>query len=282
MLQWWGWFTLVNAFLCIMWAIAAARHYKALVYVQKVIAACAIVALLEAATAYVQYKEWNGTGMRNTKLLAATLLFYSLKYVLTLHMLLGTAAGAGVTMQRLERRTELKVDMVCSIFLVTQWLWKAILSYKYRFMLSQTFLLVITIPGTLLWFSFFIWVYRKFHMLALHLQDKKLASEAVTLFINMRLVLVGSILLATVVLLIQVTDILLSATPWNLQWVPYDASPHSVYTLFLLSLMILWWPNADSWKLGYTDQVNQDENETGGDGKVQAEPIGVAEEAEEL
>jgi len=281
-LQWWGWFTLVSAFLCIIWAIPVARHHNALVYAQKVIAACTIVALLEAATAYVQYKEWNRSGDQNTSLLAATLLFYSAKYVLILRMLLETAAGSGVTMQRLERRTELKVDVVCSFFLVMQWLWKEVLSYKYRFMLRPTFLMVITIPGTLLWSLFFFWVYRKFHTLVLDMLDKKVATEAVTVFINIRMVLVGSILLATVVLLIQVADILLAATPWNLQWVPYDAAPHLVYTLFLLALMILWWPNADSWRLGYTVQVAQDEIETGGDGKVQAEPIGVAEEAEPI
>merc|ERR1712062_690489 len=101
------------------------------------------------------------------------------------------------------------------------------------------------------------------------IEDKKPGSEVVRLFINIRLVLVGSILLATVVLLIQVADIvvsatpwnlqwLVSATPWNLQWLPYDAAPHSVYTLFLLALMTLWWPNAP-WKLAYSEQVNQDE-----------------------
>jgi len=40
--------------------------------------------------------------------------------------------------------------------------------------------------------------------------------------------------------------------------------------------MILWWPNADSWKLGYSDEVNQGENE-----KIQAEQVGAAE-AEQL
>merc|ERR1711992_278203 len=147
---------------------------------------------------------------------------------------------------------------------------------KYRFILNPSFLLVITIPGTLLWLLAFIWVYRKFHTLLSQMQGKKLGSEVVTLFINIRLVLVGSLLLATVVLLIQLADIVVSATPWNLQWLPYDASPHSVYTLFLLALMILWWPSADSWKLGYSDKVNQDENEAGGHDKVQAEQVGVA------
>merc|ERR1712127_981255 len=123
-------------------------------------------------------------------------------------------------------------------------------------------------PGTVFWFVLFIWVYRKFRALSEILHEKQLASEAVSLFINTRLVLLVSILLATVVLLIQLADIMLSRTPWNLQWVPYDAAPHSVYTLFLLALMILWLPRGDEWKIGYLDQVNQDENVGGGTGKV--------------
>merc|ERR1740123_2330823 len=109
------------------------------------------------------------------------------------------------------------------------------------------------------------------------MQETKLGSEALTLFLNVRVVLLGSILLATVVLLIQCTDIFTSATPWNLQWLPYEGCPHSVYTLFLLGLMILWWPNADSWKLGYSEQVTQDEP---GDGEVKAEQVGMAQEEE--
>jgi len=256
-------------------------------YIQKTIAACAMMAFLEAAMRYSDYKEWNRTGTESMVRVAAAMLAYALKYAITLRLLMETAAGSGVIMERLEVRLQVKMELVCSLFLILQWVWKLVMSYKYRVMISQTSLLVITIPGTLLWLGLFIWVYRKFHTSLSQLQDKKLAAEAVTLFINMRLVLVGSILLATVVWLIQFTDIMLSSNPWNLQWVPYDAAPHSVYTLFLLAMMILWWPTADSWKLGYFNEVRQDEGATGvvneqigvaeEDGKVQAEQIGVAE-----
>jgi len=276
-MEWWGWFTLTNAFLCILWAVAMARHYKALVFLQKGIAACALVALLEASASYLQYRAWNVTGTESALLEGATMFSYSIKYVLTLRMLLETAAGAGVTVEKLDTPVTLKMDAVCMLFLLLQWLWKIIMANKDRLMLPSKFLLVITIPGTLLWACVFLWVYRKFHQQLSQMKDRKLGSEVVDLFINVRMVLVGSILLATVVLMIQVADIVVSETPWNLQWLPYDGSPHTVYTLFLLALMILWWPNADSWKLGYSDSVIQEENETGGDGQVQAEQVGVAE-----
>jgi len=181
-----------------------------------------------------------------------------------------------VTMAKLATRDEVKMDVICFAFLLSQWIWKMIISHKYSMLIDPTFLLVITVPGTLLCFLIFMWVQRKFHEMSSQLQEKKL-SEALTLFINMRIVLVGTVLLATVALSIQLADIVLSATPWNLQWVPYDASPHSVYTLFLLALMILWWPNAESWKLGYSEPVSQEEKETLGDDKVQAEQVGIAQ-----
>jgi len=281
-LKWWGWFSLVNVVLCIMWAIALARHWKALLHLHKMIAAATTVAFLEAVSAYFQYMEWNNTGSRSMTFITLTMFFYALKYVLTLRMLIETVSGSGIIMERLEVRNEVKMDVTCSIFLMTQWIWKSVISYKYLLMLDKKFLLMLSVPGTLFWFGIFVWVYRQFHTLLTKLQDKKLASEAVKVFTNMRLVLVGSLLLATVVLLLQLTDIVMSATPWELQWVPYDGAPHAVYTVFLLGLMILWWPHEDSWKLGYSDQVDQDENETGGDGKVEAQQIGVAESAEVL
>jgi len=276
-MYWLGWFTLIKAFVCVMWVVASARHYKDLVFIHKMIAACALLAFMEAATGYLHYREWNRTGKDHDTLSATMMFFYSLKYTSTLRMLLESAAGAGVIMEKLEVRGQMNMTLACGLFLVTQWAWKATMDVKYRLPFSPTFYLAISIPGTVIWAALFIWVYRQFRMLLLQLQDKELASEAVTLFINTRLVLVGSILLSTVVLLIQVADMMLSATPWNLQWVPYDAAPHSVYTLFLLAWMILWWPNAESWKLGYSEPVSQEEEETLGDGKVQAEQVGIAE-----
>merc|ERR1719410_446718 len=244
------------------------------------------MALLEAVFAYVQYAEWNKTGNDRMILQSLSMFAYSLKYVITLRMLMETAAGSGVVVEKLEVQIELKTDIICSLFLMTQWIWKALVAYKYRVMITSTFLLVATIPGTMFWLCLFVWVYKKFRDLSSQILEKKLASEAVTLFINLRMVLVGSMLLAFVVLLVQVADIMVAETPWNLQWVPYDAAPHSVYTLFLLSLMILWWPNVNSWKLGYFNQVDQDETEKVGkdraeDGTVHAEQIGVPE-AEKL
>merc|ERR1712079_146113 len=131
------------------------------------------------------------------------------------------------------------------------------------------------IPGTLPWLFLFIWVYKKFLALMLTLQEKKVGSDAMSLFINTRLLLLAALLLAIVVLMIQLADMIGANTPWELQWVPYDAAPHSVYTLFLVAFMVLWWPRADSWKLGYSDTVNQEEAE--GDGNAltaQAEQIG--------
>jgi hypothetical protein len=277
-LQWLGLFTLVTALICIRWVIALARHYKALVYVQKVIGACAMTAFLEAASQYLLYKDWNASGTPSRPLMAVAEAFYCLKYVLTLRMLIETASGSGITMQRLEAGVQMKMTLVCFFCFVLQWIWKLALSYQQ--MPSSAYLVAVSIPGTLLWLVLFIWLHRKFLALSETLQEKKLASEAVSLFINTRFVLLASLLLATEVLMIQLADILLSATPWELQWVPYDAAPHSVYTLFLLAFMILWWPHADSWKLGYSDEVKQEENATGVDGRTPAWQIGVPEAAE--
>merc|ERR1740123_1806433 len=104
------------------------------------------MALLEAVFAYVQYMMWNWTGTRSWVLVAATMFAYSSKYVLTLSVLIEIAASSGVTMERLKLVVKVKMDLVCAFFLVAQWVWEAIISYKYRFMISPTLLLAVMIP----------------------------------------------------------------------------------------------------------------------------------------
>jgi len=223
-----------------------------------------LTTLMEGVVQYVLHQAWNNSGSENMVLFWLAMTFYTLKYLITLRVLMHTGSGAGVVTDTVAAHLGCKMDIALSAFFAMQVAWKLIFAYKYRFMLSPSPAILITVPGTLLWLFLFLWVYRQFHMLSATLQDKSLASEVVKLFINVRLVLVGAFLLATVVLLLQVADMWLASTPWNLQWLPYDGAPHMVYTLFLLVMMILWWPSQDSWKLGYSDRVDQQDTEAGG------------------
>jgi hypothetical protein len=266
-LYWWGLFTLVNAFLSVVWIIAVVRHRSAVMYVQKVFTGLVVTAFMEGAVQYFLHKDWNNSGSENMLFFALAMIAYALKYVLTLRLLMQTSSGFGVIMKV---RVGITVDIACAVFFVLQLLWKWFITYKYSLMFKFSFAMLITVPGTLLWLLLFCWVYRQLQVLSATLEDKQRASEVVSLFINVRLVLVGAFFLATVVLLLQLADMRLASTPWNLQWLPYDGAPHMVYTLFLLAMMILWWPQKDSWKLGYSDHVGQ-----GGRGHgVEAEQIG--------
>jgi len=289
-LYWWGWFTLVNAFLSVVWIIAVARFSSTLLYVQKVLTGLVLTTLMEGVVQYVLHQAWNNSGSENMVLFWLAMTFYILKYLITLRVLMHTGSGAGVVTDTVATHLGCKMDIALSAFFVMQWAWKFVFTRKYQYMLSQRVPMLITVPGTLLWLFLFLWVYRQFRMLSATLQDKNLASEVVKLFINVRLVLVGAFLLATVVLLLQVADMWLASTPWNLQWLPYDGAPHMVYTLFLLVMMILWWPSQDSWKLGYSDRVDQQETEAGGGEahrdkgeQIEAEQIGAtSQKVEEL
>jgi len=192
-----------------------------------------------------------------------TMLFYSVKYILALRMVSEAVTGAGLTLARLEQGDKLKLDVFCFVLLTTQWFWKGVISYKHAYMLKPTFLLEITIPSALLWLVLFLWVFRKFQAVEETARDQNLAAKVVAVFINMRSVLVLSVMLASALLLVQCAEIVESQTPWNLQWVPYDAGPHVVFTLFQLAMMILWWPRADDWKYSYDHAVSQDDCEGG-------------------
>mmetsp|Transcript_134414 Transcript_134414/g.268263 ORF Transcript_134414/g.268263 Transcript_134414/m.268263 type:complete len:449 (+) Transcript_134414:122-1468(+) len=277
-LHWWSWFTFVNAFLCIMWIVAMACHRRALVYVQKVVAGLAVIAFVEGGVAYLDYWEWNDSGTRHKTFDFVTNFVYSLRYFATLHLLTETASDSGIVVESFPPPSKLKMAIVSAVFLVIQWMWGLVVSNKYCFMIRPQITVAFTVLGALLWLVLYVWFYWQFPSLGT-LQDNNLACKGVSVF-KFQMVLMGVLLLATVVLLLQLADILLVNTPWNLQWVPYDAAPHAAYTLFLLALMMVWWPRADNWKLEYTDQVNQEEADAAGGEPpmVKAEQIGANEE----
>merc|ERR1719195_977663 len=61
-MYWWGWFTLVNAFLSVVWIIAVVRHKSSVMYVQKVFTGLVVTAFMEGAVQYFLHKDWNNSG----------------------------------------------------------------------------------------------------------------------------------------------------------------------------------------------------------------------------
>merc|ERR1712032_1039966 len=187
-LHWWGWFTIVNAFFCIVWMIAVARRSSSLLYAQKMFTGIMVAACMEGAVQYFLHKDWNNSGSENMIVFNLSMVLYCIKYVFTLHLLMQTASGSGLILAELTWGVKLKMDITCAVFFVMQWAWKLLISYKYRKNLDFNFIMTITVPGTLLWLFLFTWVYRKFNLLSTTLRGKMdHTPEIVSLVINVRL-----------------------------------------------------------------------------------------------
>eukprot|EP00419_Tripos_fusus_P063525 CAMPEP_0172906534 /NCGR_PEP_ID=MMETSP1075-20121228/177020_1 /TAXON_ID=2916 /ORGANISM="Ceratium fusus, Strain PA161109" /LENGTH=198 /DNA_ID=CAMNT_0013763995 /DNA_START=138 /DNA_END=731 /DNA_ORIENTATION=+ len=197
-----------------------ASRRSTLLYVQKMVAVLAMTAFIEGAADFYAHMEWNNTGSRNIMIFGVTILFHCTKYALTLRLLLETSAGSGIVMKKLPPFAECKTNSICVIFLMMQWIWKVSVSYKQSLMINPVFLMIITAPGTLFCLILFTWIFQQFRSLSAALQFS--GSQAMKIFLGMRLVVVGTFFVATLVLLIQLADMWLDDTPWNLQWVPYD------------------------------------------------------------
>lgn len=282
-----GFLAFVYAGLAAAWFFAA--FLKApptgLFYIQKGISIVVVFGLLETLVSYVQYQDWNSTGLRRDVLFVTSLMFYTLKYVMAWRLVLMAALGAGIVSVDLNAKNTALFFVVSTIFLAQACTWKLIMSYRHSHALDTTFLLLITGPGVLIYMGMFSWSFFGLSTSLANVLERK-QEELATIFTQVQLVLGAGAIMAGFVMFLQVLDIAQGGAllSWEYQWLSIDGAPHFAFALTLIGMMKVWWPSPDGWKFGYMLQVDSDEaeadNELGKNNKVRAEAIGCAEPAD--
>lgn len=256
-----GWLTVLYVLIFMISFGAMVRHYKALFYIQKGIASITFLCVVECAATWMQYKDWNENGERRDIFFVASLLFYTLKYVLSWRLILLSSLGAGVVLQDLDTKTSIIFFAASTLFMVQSCLWKLLISYRYSHALETGFLMIVTIPGVLIYTGMFMWTFFSLSNLLVRIEEQK-QDMLVKTFRRVQKVLIGGLVLSTFVLLLQVVDISYGGIfPWEYQWFSVDGAPQFAFLLVLCLMMWVWWPNEDSWKFGYMVQVDQNDDE---------------------
>jgi len=171
-------------------------------------------------------------------------------------------------------------------------MWKLLISYRYSHALESGFLMIVTLPGVIVYAGMFLWTFLALQSLIARIEEHK-QDDLVKTFKNVRMVLFAGLTLSVCVLFLQVVDIASGGIfPWEYQWFSVDGAPQFTFMLVLVLMMWVWWPNENSWKYGYMVQVSQDDGAEGestavntaqddielSKGRVPAEQIGAAEE----
>mmetsp|Transcript_55944 Transcript_55944/g.154915 ORF Transcript_55944/g.154915 Transcript_55944/m.154915 type:complete len:520 (-) Transcript_55944:15-1574(-) len=264
-LHFFGWVTVAYLLVLLVWIAAMAPHLKSLFYIQKGIAIITAIALLEGLASWIQYRDWNTTGYRSDVYFVASVLLYTLKYVLSFRLILLAALGAGVVLQDLDGWTSAKFFVVSVLFMMQQCIWKLIMSYRFSHALDKRFLMAAILPGILMYLLVYAWTFCSLGALGERLEQQK-QEESLVAFSRVRLVLAFGSLLSLLILLLQVADIAYdSIFSWQHQWIPVEGAPHLAFVMVLIAMMVVWWPSQDSWKFAYSLHMDQEPERAGDD-----------------
>lgn len=255
-----GWLLTVYIVLTIAWLVLAVRWWKELFNIQSCITAVVLFGLCEAALWYIFFRDWNAKGQRHQVLFILSILSSVIKNIFSYMLVLVASLGWGVTRPYLDRHVILKIQAVCFLYIVLDFIREAVLSFRHSHSLSLAFVLLCLLPVSLLNGGIFYWVFTALSTLMETLKDRR-QFEKLALFNRLWTVLIFALSVATVTLLIQIFNLSRSITSrWQLQWLFADGVSHVLFLVVLAVMMYLWAPNKYSQRYAYSQQVDSTEH----------------------
>jgi len=250
-----GWYTVIYTAIFVAWTGAMVRYFKSLFYIQKGIFAIILTCVLEALFTWLDHQDWNANGNRRDSLFLSSLVFYTLKYVLSWRLMLLAALGAGVVFEDLDLKTSVVFFIASFLFMIQSCTWRLIMSFRHSHALDSTLLLLVTFPGILIYAGMFGWSFMLLSSMVTRVTEQK-QEELAAIFRKVKVILIVGFVLSTINASVQVVDIAKTLFSWEHAWLAVDGSPQLSFLGVLVAMMVVWRPSESSWKFGY--QVHTD------------------------
>jgi hypothetical protein len=258
-----GWLLLIYIVLTVAWLALSLRWWKEMFNIQNCITAVVIFGLLECMLWYVFFSRWNADGSRHQVLFILSILSSVIKNIFSYMLVLVASLGWGITRPYLDRHVILKIQAVCFLYIVLDFIREAVLSFRHSHSLSLAFVLLCLLPVSLLNGGIFYWVFTALSSLMETLKDRR-QFEKLELFNRLWKVLIFALAVATVTLLIQIFNLSRSITArWKFQWLLTDGVSHILFLVVLAVMMYLWAPNKYSQRYAYSQQVDSTDRDDG-------------------
>merc|ERR1719326_137550 len=243
--------------------VLSLRWWKELFNIQNCITAVIFFGLVEAFLWYIFFNDWNSTGVRGKMLFILSILSSVVKSIFSYMLVLVAALGWGVTRPYLDRQVVLKIQAVCFMYIVLDFIRESVLSFRHSHSLSLAFVLLCLLPVSLLNGGIFYWVFTALSSLMETLRDRR-QFEKLALFQRLWKILIFALTVATVTLLFQIFNLSRSITTrWKYQWLFADGVSHILFLVVLAAMMYLWAPHKYSQRFAYSQQVDTTEHDLG-------------------
>lgn len=258
-----GWLLLIYVALAVMWMVLSLRWWKEMFNIQNCITVVIFFGLVEAFLWYVFFNDWNKSGMRGKMLFILSILSSVVKSIFSYMLVLVAALGWGVTRPYLDRQIILKIQAVCFLYIVLDFIRESVLSFRHSHSLSLAFVLLCLLPVSLLNGGIFYWVFTALSSLMETLRDRR-QFEKLALFQRLWKVLIFALTVATVTLLFQIFNLSRSITTrWKYQWLFADGVSHVLFLVVLACMMYMWAPHKYSQRYAYSQQVDSNDHDLG-------------------
>jgi len=281
-LPFYGWLLLVYMGLALIWMVLSIRWWKELFNVQNCIAIVIFFGLLESFLWYIFFNDWNQTGVRPKWIFIFAILFTVVKSTFSYMLVLVASLGWGVTRPFLDHQVILKLQVLCLLYIVLDFIRESVLSFRHSYSLSLTFVLLCLLPVSLLNGAIFYWVFTALSSLMETLRERR-QTEKLVLFQRLWKILIAALTLATCTLLFQIFNISRSITSrWKYQWLLTDGITHALFLFVLAAMMYLWAPHKYSQRFAYSHQLDGTDENTAGQGSgIWADEFGLEEDQDD-
>ncbi|CAK0879963.1 unnamed protein product, partial [Prorocentrum cordatum] len=221
-------------------------------------------------------------GVRPKWIFIFAILFTVVKSTFSYMLVLVASLGWGVTRPFLDHQVILKLQVLCLLYIVLDFIRESVLSFRHSYSLSLTFVLLCLLPVSLLNGAIFYWVFTALSSLMETLRERR-QTEKLVLFQRLWKILIAALTLATCTLLFQIFNISRSITSrWKYQWLLTDGITHALFLFVLAAMMYLWAPHKYSQRFAYSHQLDGTDENTAGQGSgIWADEFGLEEDQDD-
>jgi len=256
-----GWLSLIYTCLALLWLALSLRWFKELFNIQSCIGVVIFFGLVEAFLWYVFFTDWNDSGVRGKFLFILATMATVLKSTFSYMLVLVAAMGWGVTKPYLNRDVIKKIQALCFLYIVLDFVRESVLSFRTSHTISIALTFVCSVPVTVLNGIIFYWVFTALTDLIETLKDRR-QNQKLMLFQRLWRILIFVLIVAVLTVFLQVVSVSQSlAESWKWQWVLNDGVTHILFLLVLVVMMYLWAPHKYSQRYAYSHQCDDGDAE---------------------
>lgn len=256
--------TLLVVYLCLAatWMVLSFCFMKELLNIQNCIALVILLGLLECFLWYLFFNDWNSNGVRGKALFTLATLFTVMKSTFSYMLVLVASLGWGITRPYLDNQVIMKIQALCFVYIVLDFIREVVLSFRHSHSLSIAFVLLCLLPVSLLNGAIFAWIFTALPNLMETLKERRQMAKLL-LFQRLWYILMSAISVATFALLYQIFMFSSDMTQkWRQQWLFTDGVSHGLFLFVLVAMMYLWAPHKYSQRFAYSDQVESEDEKS--------------------